>query len=153
MRTFLHGIVMEIQSLSLFLIRLSLTREFLNKPYILFKTKLHILINYKSYLIFLFASLAVSIGLQMVLPFPYGLGAALALFIAFPLILRRRMMNRMRGGYGGGTGSGSGGRFGGLFGQNSESSSKIKYECLVCHKIYNSRECPRCGSSMKRAMF
>ena len=63
----------------------------------------------------------------MVLPFPYGLGAALALFIAFPLILRRRMMNRMRGGYGGGTGSGSGsgGRFGGLFGHNSENSSKI----------------------------
>ena len=93
----------------------------------------------------------------MVLPFPYGLGAALALFIAFPLILRRRMMNRIRGGYGGGTGSGSGsgsgGRFGGLFGQNSENSSKIKYECLVCHKIYNARECPRCGSSMKRAMF
>ena len=125
----------------------------MNKPYILFKTKLPILINYKSYLIFLFASLAVSIGLQMVLPFPYGLGAALALFIAFPLILRRRMMNRMRGGYGGGTGSGSGGRFGGLFGQNSENSSKIKYECLVCHKIYNARECPRCGSSMKRARF
>ena len=91
----------------------------------------------------------------MVLPFPYGLGAALALFIAFPLILRRRMMNRMRGGYGGGTcsGSGSGGGFGGLFGQNSESSSKIKYECLVCHKVYNARECPRCGSTMKRAMF
>ena len=91
----------------------------------------------------------------MVLPFPYGLGAALALFIAFPLILRRRMMNKMRGGYGGGTGSGSGsgGGFGGLFGQNSESSSKIKYECLVCHKVYNARECPRCGSTMKRAMF
>ena len=146
---------MEIQFHLVSLISLSLTREFLNKPYILFKTKLPILINYKSYLIFLFASLAVSIGQQMVLPFPYGLGAALALFIAFPLILRRRMMNRMRGGYGGGTGSGSGsgGRFGGLFGQNSENSSKIKYECLVCHKIYNARECPRCGSSMKRAMF
>ena len=108
------------------------------------------MINYKSYLIFLFASLAVSFGLQMVLPFPYGLGAALALFIAFPLILRRRMMNRMRGGYGGGSGSGFGG---GLFGQNSENSSKIKYECLVCHKVYNARECPRCGSTMKRAMF
>ena len=108
---------MEIQFHLVSLISLSLTREFLNKPYILFKTKLPILINYKSYLIFLFASLAVSIGQQMVLPFPYGLGAALALFIAFPLILRRRMMNRMRGGYGGGTGSGSGsgGRFGGLF--------------------------------------
>ncbi len=88
----------------------------------------------------------------MVLPFPYGLGAALALFIAFPLILRRRMMNKMRGGFGSGSGSGSG-FGGGLFGQNSDSSSKIKYECLVCHKVYNARECPRCGSSMKRAMF
>lgn len=89
----------------------------------------------------------------MVLPFPYGLGAALALFIAFPLILRKRMMNRMRGGLGSGSGSGtSGGGFGGLFGQNSDKPG-IKYECLVCHKVYNARECPRCGSSMKRAMF
>ena len=112
------------------------------------------MINYKSYLIFLFASLAVSIGLQMILPFPYGLGAALALFIAFPLILRRRMMSRMRGGFGGGGSSsgGSGGFGGGLSGQNTDKPG-IKYECLVCHKVYNARECPRCGSSMKRAMF
>ena len=113
------------------------------------------MINYKSYLIFLFASLAVSIGLQMILPFPYGLGAALALFIAFPLILRRRMMSRMLGGFCSGSGSGSGtsgGGFGGLFGQNSDKPG-IKYKCLVCHKVYNARECPRCGYSMKRAMF
>ena len=64
----------------------------------------------------------------MVLPFPYGLGAALALFIAFPLILRKRMMSRMRGGLGSGSGSGtSGGGFGGLFGQNSDKPG-IKYE-------------------------
>ena len=79
-----------------------LHRIILTKPYIQFTIICLIMINYKSYLIFLFASLAVSIGLQMVLPFPYGLGAALALFIAFPLLLRRRMMNRMRGGFGGG---------------------------------------------------
>ncbi|MBT6370442.1 MAG: hypothetical protein HOJ82_04015 [Thaumarchaeota archaeon] len=104
-------------------------------------------------MIFLFASLAVSIGLQMILPFPIGLGAALALFIAFPLILRRRMMSRMRGGFGSGSSSGSSGGFGGgLFGQNTDKPG-IKYECLVCHKVYNARECPRCGSSMKRAMF
>ncbi|MDA0756416.1 MAG: hypothetical protein O3C04_03755 [Crenarchaeota archaeon] len=109
------------------------------------------MINYKSYLIFLFASLAVSIGLQMILPFPFGLGAALALFIAFPLILRRRMMSRMRGGFGSSSGS-SGGFGGGLFGQNTD-KPKIKYECLVCHNVYNARECPRCGSSVKRAMF
>ena len=123
----------------------------MTKPYIQFTTSECILINYKSYLIFLFASLAVSIGLQMVLPFPYGLGAALALFIAFPILLRRRMMSRMRGGFGGG--SSSGGFGGGLFGQINDSGSKVKYECLVCHKVYNARECPRCGSTMKRAMF
>ena len=123
----------------------------MTKPYIQFTTSECILINYKSYLIFLFASLAVSIGLQMVLPFPYGLGAALALFIAFPILLRRRMMSRMRGGFGGG--SSSGGFGGGLFGQNNDSGSKVKYECLVCQKVYNARECPRCGSTMKRAMF
>ena len=43
-------------------------------------------------MIFLFASLAISIGLQMILPFPYGLGAALAIFIALPLFMRRRYM-------------------------------------------------------------
>jgi hypothetical protein len=109
------------------------------------------MINYKSYLIFLGASLAVSVGLQWLLPFPFGLGAALALFIAFPLILRRRMMSRMRGGFGSGSSS-SGGFGGGLFGQNTDKPG-IKYECLVCRKVYNARECPRCGSSMKRAMF
>ena len=103
-------------------------------------------------MIFLFASLAVSIGLQMILPFPYGLGAALALFIAFPILLRKRMMNRMKGGFGSGSSS-SGGFGSGLFGQNNDTASKVKYECLVCHKVYNARECPRCGSSMKRAMF
>jgi len=36
----------------------------------------------------------------MILPFPFGLVAALAIFIAFPLFLRKRYMNRMRG-YGG----------------------------------------------------
>ena len=126
----------------------------LTKLYMVFLPIFLSLINYKHYLIFLFASLAVSIGLQMVLPFPYGLGAALALFIAFPLLLRRRMMNRMRGGFGGGGSgsSGGGGGFGNLFGQQSDKPG-IKYECLVCHKVYNARECPRCGSSMKRAMF
>ena len=124
----------------------------MTKPYIQFTSSVCILINYKSYLIFLFASLAVSIGLQMILPFPYGLGAALALFIAFPILLRRRMMNRMKGGFGSGSSS-SGGFGSGLFGQNNDTASKVKYECLVCHKVYNARECPRCGSSMIRAMF
>lgn len=101
------------------------------------------LINYKTYLIFLFGSLAVSIGLQMLLPFPYGLIAALAIFIVFPLFLRNRALKRMRG-FGGDAGSG-----GGFFGQ----SQGVKYICLACNNRFKGGSCPRCGSKMKRADF
>ncbi|MHA7733663.1 hypothetical protein [Nitrosopumilus sp. S6] len=117
----------------------------------LFEGTSYELFNYKTYLIFLFASLAISIGLQMVLPFPYGLGAALAIFIAFPLILRRRYMNRMRGGYGG-SDSGTGG--GGFFGMGSQGGSGgVRYVCLVCNNKHKGGSCPRCGSKMQRADF
>ena len=121
----------------------------LTKLYKVFKGRFIDLFNYKIYLVFLFASLAISIGLQMVLPFPYGLAAALAIFIAFPLMLRRRYMNRMRG-YGGSEGTGSGG----FFGMGSGGSSGgVKYVCLVCNNKHKGGTCPRCGSKMQRADF
>lgn len=121
----------------------------LTKLYKVFKGSFNELFNYKIYLVFLFASLAISIGLQMVLPFPYGLAAALAIFIAFPLMLRRRYMNRMRG-YGGSEGTGSGG----FFGMGSGGSSGgVKYVCLVCNNKHKGGTCPRCGSKMQRADF
>ncbi len=101
---------------------------------------------YKTYLIVLFASLGISIALQMVLPFPYGLVAALAIFVALPLLYRRRYMSGMRG-YGR---SGFGG--GGFFGLNQGGVS-VKYVCLVCNHRYKGGSCPRCGSKMKRADF
>jgi len=109
------------------------------------------MINYKGYLVFLFASLAVSIGLQVILAdyFPLGLALALAIFIAFPLILRKRMMSRMRGSSGSGSGSGFG--FGGLFGQGQGTS--VRYSCLTCNLRFKGGDCPRCGSKMKRADF
>lgn len=114
--------------------------------------------NYKMYLIFLFASLAVSIGLQLILPFPWGLGAALALFVALPLLIRRQYMSRLRG-YGdsgrglggGGEGPGRGG-LGGFFGMGSGGAS-VRYVCLACNHRYKGSSCPRCGSKMKRADF
>jgi rubrerythrin len=75
------------------------------------------------------------------------LGAALAIFIVFPLILRKRMMSRMRGS----SGSGSGFGFGGLFGQGQ--GTGVKYVCLTCNHQFKGGDCPRCGSKMKRADF
>ncbi len=102
--------------------------------------------TFKTYLIFLFASLAISIGIQMVVPFPYGLGIALAIFIAFPLLLRRRYMRGIRG-YGG-----SSMRGGGFFGMGQRGES-LSYVCLACNAKYKGGSCPRCGSKMKRADF
>ena len=119
----------------------------LNKLYKVFRTNFFKLINYKLYLIFLFASLAVSIGLQLVLPFPYGLGAALAIFIIFPLILRKRYMARMRGSGGSRFGLGD------MFGQGQGQSTGVRYVCLTCNHRFKGGNCPRCGSKMKRADF
>jgi hypothetical protein len=105
--------------------------------------------SFRIYLIFLLASLAVSIGLQIILPFPYGLGVALAIFIAFPLYLRRRYMSRL-GGYGGSSRTGA--RSGGFFGMGQRGSA-VQYVCLVCNNKYRGGACPRCGSKMKRADF
>ena len=120
--------------------------KILTNLYKVFLLIFFIMINYKGYLVFLFASLAVSIGLQLVLPFPYGLGAALAIFIVFPLLLRKRYMAKMRGSGGSGFGFG-----GGLFGQGQGTS--VRYVCLTCNHRFKGGDCPRCGSKIKRADF
>lgn len=119
--------------------------EILTKLYKDFKGIVNELFNFKTYLIFLFASLAISIGLQMILPFPWGLAAALGIFIVFPLLLRRRAMTRM-GGYGESSG-------GGFFGSGSGGNTKVRYVCLVCNNKHGGGSCPRCGSKMQRADF
>ena len=101
--------------------------------------------NTKVYLTFLFASLAISIGLQMILPWPFGLIAALAIFIALPLYLRKRYVGKM-GGY---DRAGMGGGFFGL----GQRQGGVKYVCLVCNNSYKGGACPRCGSKIKRADF
>lgn len=91
--------------------------------------------GYKMYLTFLLGSLALALGLQMLLPFPYGMGAALGLFIVFPLVARKVLAGRMQGA----------GKFGGL-----EMGRKLQKICIICGKKGNKRDCSRCGSRQFR---
>ena len=95
------------------------------------------MINYKSYVMSIFISLAISIGLQMILPWPYGLIAAIAVFALYPLLLRNRMVSK----------------FSGMGGGSFMQGQGFRYVCLACNNRFKGAICSRCGSKMKRAEF
>ena len=94
-------------------------------------------------------SIAISLTLSFLLPFPLSLVAIIGVFIAMSYYIRRSQMRRM-----GMTGSntGGGGGFGSLFG-GSGGGGGINYACLACGQRFKGGSCPRCGSKMKRADF
>jgi hypothetical protein len=92
-------------------------------------------------------SLAISLTLSFLLPFPLSLVAIIGVFIAMSYYIRRRQMQRL-GMMGNNTG---GGGFGSLFGGSG--GGGINYACIACGQRFKGGSCPRCGSKMKRAEF
>jgi 4-hydroxybenzoate polyprenyltransferase len=95
-------------------------------------------------------SLAISLTLSFILPFPLSLVAIIGVFIAMNYYIRRWQMRRM-GMTSSNTGGGGGG-FGSLFG-GSAGGGGINYACIACGQRFKGGSCPRCGSKMKRADF
>jgi uncharacterized membrane protein YgcG len=97
-------------------------------------------------------SIAISLTLSFLLPFPFSLVAIIGVFIAMNYYMRRRQMRRM--GMMGSNNTGGGG-FGSLFGRGAGGggSSGINYACISCGQRFKGGSCPRCGSKMKRADF
>ncbi len=92
-------------------------------------------------------SLAISLTLSFLLPFPLSLVAIIGVFIAMNYYMRRRQMRRM-----GMTGSNTGGGgFGSLFGGSG--GGGINYVCIACGQRFKGGSCPRCGSKMKKGWF
>jgi hypothetical protein len=86
-------------------------------------------------------SIAISLTISILLPFPLSLVTIIGVFILLSFYMRNRMMRRM--GVGGG-----GGMFGSrssMFGDNS-----LKYYCMGCGTKHSQAACPKCGSKMKR---
>ena len=92
-------------------------------------------------------SIAISLTLSFLLPFPLSLVAIIGVFIAMSYYIRRRQMRRM-GMMGSNTG---GGGFGSLFGGSG--AGGVNYVCIACGQRFKGGSCPRCGSKMKRADF
>lgn len=77
---------------------------------------------YKNYYLWLFVSLAISIGIQLILPYPFGLIVSLGFFIVFPFIYKKMRLQGLM------TGTG------------------VSKRCGVCGARSNDRQCGRCGS-------
>ena len=92
-------------------------------------------------------SLAISLALSFLLPFPLSLITIIGVFLVINYYMRRWQMRRM-GMMGGST---SGGGFGSLFGGGG--GGGVNYACIVCGQRFKGGACPRCGSKMKRADF
>jgi hypothetical protein len=86
-------------------------------------------------------SLAISLALSFLLPFPISLVAIIAVFLSISYLTRRMQMRHM-----------------GIRGSISTSflggdSSKVNYYCLSCGYKHSDSACPRCGSKMRRAGY
>ena len=99
-------------------------------------------------MIWIAVSIAISLTLSFLLPFPLSLVAIIGVFIAMNYYIRRRQMRRI-GMMSSNTG---GGGFGSLFG-GSVGGGGINYVCIACGQRFKGGSCPRCGSKMKKADF
>jgi hypothetical protein len=83
-------------------------------------------------------SIAISITISLLLPFPISLVTIIGVFILLNFYMRKKMMRRMGI-------RGTGGMFGSMFGDNS-----LNYYCMSCGTKHKEAACPKCGSKMKR---
>ncbi|MBV9668501.1 MAG: hypothetical protein JO327_10270 [Nitrososphaeraceae archaeon] len=92
-------------------------------------------------------SIAISLTISMLLPFPISLVTIIGIFILLNFYLRKRMMKT--------NGMGMG-IYGAMNPTSSSSSSflgetSLNYYCMSCGTKHRKNACPKCGSKMKRA--
>jgi hypothetical protein len=82
-------------------------------------------------------SIATSITISLLLPFPISLVVIIGVFILLNFYMRSRMTRKM------GIGGGGTGMFGSMFGDNS-----LNYYYMRCGTKHKEAACPKCGSKM-----
>lgn len=84
-------------------------------------------------------SLAISLALSFILPFPISLVAMIGVFLFMTYVMRKRQMRRMglaRSGF-----------------SSFGTSKTVDYYCMNCGTKHNHASCPHCGSRLKKAGF
>ena len=103
-----------------------------------------------SLLMWMGISLAISIAISLILPFPWSLAAVIGIFLLLDFYLIRKAIRRMRNGY---TESSVFDSLSSLFNSGDSrmaNNPSLKYYCIGCGAQHKQVSCPKCGSKMKR---
>jgi hypothetical protein len=96
----------------------------------------------KVQLIWIGISIAISLTLAYVLPFPFDIIAIIGVFLSINYFIRQKQMRKM------GLNAWS------FFGSSSASGKQnVNYYCMNCGTKHNQAACPNCGSKLKKADF
>jgi hypothetical protein len=87
-------------------------------------------------------SIAISLVLAFILPFPFDIIAIIAVFLSINYFIRQRQMRKM--------GLNAWSFFGSAAGPGKQS---VNYYCINCGTKHNQAACPNCGSKLKKAGF
>ena len=96
----------------------------------------------KVQLVWIGISLAISLALSVLLPFPLSLIAIIGVIIGLTYYQRRKMI-RNAGAYRSQMG----------FMGAEKASGEVNFYCIACTTKHREASCPKCGSKMKRAGF
>ena len=87
-------------------------------------------------------SMAISLALAFLLPFPFDIIAIIAVFLSVNYFIRQRQMRKMGLSAWSFFGSSPGGK-----------NQGVNYYCINCGTKHNQASCPNCGSKLKKAAF
>ena len=87
-------------------------------------------------------SMAISLALAFLLPFPFDIIAIIAVFLSVNYFIRQRQMRKM--------GLSAWSFFGSSLGAKNQG---VNYYCINCGTKHNQASCPNCGSKLKKAAF
>jgi len=88
-------------------------------------------------------SMAISLALAFLLPFPFDIIAIIAVFLSINYFIRQRQMRKM--------GLNAWSFFGSSTGPPKNQG--VNYYCINCGTRHNQASCPNCGSKLKKAAF
>jgi hypothetical protein len=96
-------------------------------------------------------SLAISLAISFILPFPWSLAVIIGIFLLLDFYLIRKANRRMRNGHSESSVFDSlSSLFSSDYDHNRAANSGLKYYCISCGAQHKQVSCPKCSSKLKK---